>query len=547
MSHLFETDEVNHLSPAAWLGKMRRQGRIQRKQDLPTHRGSISKNFGIQGNDLSTLAVLDLGSRDVTILVSESNATNNQHIALREKIIGKGYKISDERLADIALIAEINVAINSGSTLNTESSDVRPIVDELLSYSIDKETTDLHLRCVQKEGITRTRIHGRMYNHRAFDIETMRQIASYMFTHMAEPRTRSTGTFSVEQKSMSCMIAYTHKGNQYKLRYKYKRLAYGWHVVIRILPEEVGKETQSFLALGYEESQVALLEQSVCRAIGLVIITGPTGSGKSTTLKTMMDFDPNKKSKNRVTVEDPVEFNLEDTSQISVQRNDHEIDDNNHEFHGILRDVLRLDPDDVMVGETRDHVVAQMVADFVLTGHKIYTTAHTASAMTTPMRLFRLGIDRAILGDRQFFSVLMFQRLMPVLCNNCKVPAIQVLDKKRQHLLSAKFGLNINHIYCRNDSGCEHCKSLGIVSSTVVAEVIVPDRVIRQHITEGNDDKAEIYWRQSRTSSFDDPNMQGKTAFEHGIYKVSLGMIDPRDLELEFEPLESYEIIEAQE
>lgn len=82
-----------------------------------------------------------------------------------------------------------------------------------------------------------------------------------------------------------------------------------------------------------------------------------------------------------------------------------------------------------MVGETRDSVVAKIVADFVLTGHKIYTTSHTASAMTTPKRLFRLGIARDVLADRQFFSVMIFQRLLPVLCQSCKVPATDVLDE----------------------------------------------------------------------------------------------------------------------
>lgn len=539
--------ENAQMTPAAWLGKMRRQGRIQNKQDLPAVRGCITKSFGVLGNDLSSISVLDLGNRDVMVLVSESAATSVLHLNLRDKILAKGHKITDERLADIALIAEINNAINTGTKLNVESSDVKLIVDELLAYSIDKDTTDLHIRVIQKSGITRTRIHGRMYNHRVFDIETLRQIASYMFTHMAEPRTRSTGTFSLEQKSMSCMIAYTHKGNQYKLRYKYVRLAYGWHVVIRILPEEIGKETRSFESLGYEKSQVSLIEQSVCRSIGLVIITGPTGSGKSTTLKTMMDFDPYKDSKNRVTVEDPVEFNQLDTSQISVQRTDHESNDEDHEFHGILRDILRLDPDDIMVGETRDRVVAQMVADFVLTGHKIYTSAHTASAMTTPMRLFRLGVERAILGDRQFFSVLMFQRLLPVLCDKCKVPAAKVLDSKKLQLLKVKFGLDTDKVFCSNSEGCEHCKQFGIVGTTVVAEVVVPDRVIRQFIADGLDDKAEIYWRQNRTAAFDDADMQGKTAFEHGLYKVSKGIIDPRDLELEFQTLDSYEVIEAQQ
>ncbi|KAB0585775.1 GspE/PulE family protein [Comamonas kerstersii] len=533
-------------SPAALLGRMRRFGRIQKRIELPTHRSVITKTLGVLGNDLSAVAVLDLGNREIVILVSDSFAVKPSHLTLRDKATQYGFKVVEDRLADTALIAEINSAISAGAQVTADSSDVKPIVEELLSIAIKKDTTDLHICCRENSGMTLFRVHSRLYRHRNFDVETCKQIASYMFTHMAEARTRSIGTFSLEQKSMSCTIRHSAHGRQFKLRYKFIRVADGWDVIVRILPMEVGTDTKTFTDLGYEQSQVDSLELAVSRSIGLVIITGPTGSGKSTTLKTMMEFDPKRKFKKRYSVEDPVEYKIFGVSQISVQRSDHEGDDENKEFQGILRDILRGDPDDIMVGETRDPVVAKMVADFVLTGHKMYTTSHTASAMTTPMRLFRLGIDRSILGDRQFFSVLMFQRLLPVLCDKCKLPAANVLPQKKQNLLKAKFGLNIDHICCSNEDGCDHCHNLGIIKSTIVAEIVVPDRVIRQHIADGHDDKAELYWRQSRKAAFDEPDMQGKTAFEHGLYKVSQGLIDPRDLELEFEQLETYEVVNAE-
>lgn len=531
---------------AILLGKMRQAGRAQTRKDLPAFRGVLSKNYGIQGNDLSGISVLDLGSREVMLIVSESMAAKNQHIQIRQKVTTSGYKLLEDRLADSALIAEINAAISKGD-VDTNSSDVKPIIDELLQLAIKKKTSDIHLCCRESSAMSLFRIHSRIYQNRQFDVETSKQIASYMFQNMAEPRTRSTGTFSFENKSMSCMIRYAAHGEQYKLRYKYIRLADGWDVIIRVLPLEVGLKAKTFIELGYEPSQVNQLEMSVNRSIGLIIITGPTGSGKSTTLKTMMEFDPKRKLKKRFSVEDPVEYKIFGVSQISVQRSDHENESENLEFPGILRDILRGDPDDVMVGETRDKVVAQMVADFVLTGHKIYTTSHTASAMTTPTRLSRLGIARDILADRQFLSVMIFQRLLPVLCQKCKQPAKEKLSKKKLYLLEHKFGIDIDQVYCCNENGCEHCNQLGITNSTVVAEIIVPDRVLRQYISEGEDSKAEEYWRHSRKTGFDNPDMQGKTAFEHGLYKVSQGLIDPSDLELEFEPMESYEVMEIRE
>lgn len=537
--------EPSNSTAAALLGKMRRFGRVTKRQDLSAWRAVSTRIFGVQGNDLTAIAVLDIGGRESIILVSDSCAAKALHLSVRDKVLATGFKIKEDRLAETALIAEINEAINSSNLIKSESSDVRPIIEELVNLSITKKTSDLHICCREKSAMSLQRIHSRLFQHRAFDVETASQLATYMFTHMADARSRSTSNFSLQKKSMSCMIGHSFDGTQYRLRYKYLRVADGWDVVIRILPMDKGESAKSFIELGYEASQVELLEMSVIRSIGLIIITGPTGSGKSTTLKTMMEFDPKRRLKKRYSVEDPVEYKIYGVSQVSVQREEHANEDDYKDFKGTLLDILRSDPNEIIVGETRDKAVADIVADAVLTGHKMYTTAHTASGMTTPKRLERLGIDRAIQSDRQFYAALMFQRLLPVLCPKCKVPASKVLSAKKQTVLENKFGLNIEKIYCSHEDGCPHCNGLGIVDSTVVAEVIVPDSVIRKHIADGNDDLAELYWRQGRKTAFDDPDMRGKTAFEHGLYKISRGIIDPRDLEVEFEPLEVYELVEV--
>lgn len=539
--------ESSASTAAALLGKMRRFGRAAKRQDLSAWRAVSTRNFGVQGNDLTAISVLDIGGRESIILVSESSACKTLHLSIRDKVMASGFKIKEDRLAETALIAEINEAINSSNLIKSESSDVRPIIEELINISITKKTSDLHICSREKSAMSLQRIHSRLYQHRAFDVETASQLATYMFTHMADARSRSTSNFSLQKKSMSCMIGHSYDGTQYRLRYKYLRVADGWDVIIRILPMDKGESAKSFIELGYEASQVELLEMSVTRSIGLIIITGPTGSGKSTTLKTMMEFDPKRRLKKRYSVEDPVEYKIYGVSQVSVQREEHAggNEDETKDFKGTLLDILRSDPDEIIVGETRDKAVADIVADAVLTGHKMYTTSHTASGMTTPKRLERLGIDRAIQADRQFYAALMFQRLLPVLCPECKVPASSVLSEKKKSVLQNKFGLNIESIFCSHEDGCKHCNGLGIIDSTVVAEVIVPDSVIRKHIAAGNDDLAELYWRQGRKTAFDNADMRGKTAFEHGLYKVSQGIIDPRDLEVEFEPLEIYELVEV--
>lgn len=526
------------------IGRMRKCTRITDIQQVKTFRESIGKKIGISGNNLSGLAVLDIGSREVVLLVSEKLVGQQAHMDIRELLAKEKYTLADERLADVSVIAVLNDAIGK-NTNDAKASSVQPLIDELFSYAVSQKATDIHLCCREKTGMALVRVHSRLFPYKQHNVETCQQMAGYMYTFMGESRSQSAPTFSLESKELSCMMRFHHEGISYKLRYKFIRMADGWDVIIRVLPLEIpGEKERSFSTLGYERSQISLMELSVTKSIGLIAITGPTGSGKSTTLKTMMEFDPKRKFKKRYSVEDPVEYKIYGVSQISIQRSDHEKDDDGKAWGGVLRDILRGDPNDIMVGETRDKATAKIVADFVLTGHKIYTTLHTASAIGSVLRLFRLGLDRQVLSDRQFIAALIFQRLLPVLCSHCKRPADEVLPGRTKHLLVNKFGLSIQSIYCSNEDGCEHCGNRGVVGSTVVAEVLSPDKVLRQHIADGNDDKAEHYWRQGRTAAFDDPDMVGKTAFEHGLYKVSQGLIDPRDLEIEFEPLESYEVVE---
>ncbi|WP_411566808.1 GspE/PulE family protein (plasmid) [Pseudomonas orientalis] len=528
------------------VGSLRKAAKVKIRTDVPNLRRVLSSDFHITGNNLSHIVVGDLGNREAVVLVSEQLLGKPLHVDTRQKLIAASYAIAFERIAHVSVITDLNKAMNSNGA-DDKASDAKALIEELIHAAIDDPSTDIHLCCREKTGMALFRVHSRIYPNHQYGVEQSEQIASYLFTHMSEPKTRSHNTFSLENKSMSCMIKTRVKGTEYKLRYKYIRMVDGWDVVIRLLPAETQNEqNQTLESSGYEVSQAKLLAQCVSRSIGLIAILGPTGSGKSTTLKICMEADPNRMQRKRYSVEDPVEYKIYAVSQISIQRDDHEDKlDSIKALNGTLLDVLRGDPDDVMVGETRDASTASIVADFVMTGHKLYTTLHTSTAFGAILRLNRLGLDRHILADRQFLSALVFQRLLPVMCDHCKVPASAVLAPEKMQLLEAKYHLDTAKIFCSKENGCSHCKGRGITGSTVVAEIVAPDKVIRQFIAEGKDEQAETYWRESRKSPFDDPDMTGKTAYEHALYKISQGRIDPRDLEREFEPLELYELVEV--
>ncbi len=134
---------------------------------------------------------------------------------------------------------------------------------------------------------------------------------------------------------------------------------------------------------------------------------------------------------------------------------------------------------------------------------------------------------------------------MPVLCEHCKIPSAAVISERKQDLLISKFKLDINNIYSKNPVGCEHCNNTGTKGLTVVAEVIEPDDEMRRCIAAGRFTDAEKHYRSQRTTSFDNPDMTGKTIYEHALYKCSQGLMDPEVIERDLNSrLERYQVHE---
>jgi len=184
----------------------------------------------------------------------------------------------------------------------------------------------------------------------------------------------------------------------------------------------------------------------------------------------------------------------------------------------------------------------------VQSGHSVLTSVHTPSAIDIVGRLTsdEIGLPRETVASRNFISALVYQKLLALTCTKCKLPAVGNMDATKLRLIESKFGIPRESISVANPSGCPHCKGYGVHKITVVAEVIVPDNAIRKLIREGSDMEAEELWRSRRTANFTESNCDGKTAFEHALYKMSQGLIAPQTIEDAFEPFETYQVYEIE-
>jgi len=243
---------------------------------------------------------------------------------------------------------------------------------------------------------------------------------------------------------------------------------FGEKIVVRLLDKS--KSLPKISELGFQPQNFLKLIKAIEAPHGLVLVTGPTGSGKTSTLNACLNHVNNNKV-SIFTVEDPVEYQLKGATQISVD------DLSNRSFAAVLRSLLRQDPDIIMVGEIRDNETADIAVKAALTGHLVFSTLHTNNAASSVTRLINMGVEPFIVASS--ISLIIAQRLIRKICPECKTktaPDINLLNR-----LGIK-PENLGQVY--HGSGCEKCNGTGYQGRIAVAEFLVPDNNIRQLIIE---------------------------------------------------------------
>jgi general secretion pathway protein E len=251
--------------------------------------------------------------------------------------------------------------------------------------------------------------------------------------------------------------------------------AFGESVVMRILDRS--RVELDFVSLGFDKEQIAMFEDFLGRANGVVLVTGPTGSGKTTTLYTMLKM-LNRTERKVFTVEDPIEYQLTGVNQVQVQPSI------GLTFPHALRSILRQDPDIIMIGEIRDVETARIAIQAALTGHLVLSTLHTNSAAATVTRLIDMGLESFMLAST--VKGIIAQRLVRRLCGACALPD-QHGDVWQSELMHAVPGLKSPH-RLRHANGCPVCSGTGFSGRTTIAEVLPVTSVIHRLIVSKDSD-----------------------------------------------------------
>lgn len=341
--------------------------------------------------------------------------------------------------------------------LEAEKAPVVKLVDIMIRKAVDDRASDIHIEPRQDKINIRYRIDGILFElppppgelHSAL----VSRIKILSKLDIAEKRIPQDGSFALQ-----------YKGRKIDMRVSTIPTIYGEKVVMRILDKH--ESLLDMKLLGFEPEQLTQFEAALMRPYGLVFLTGPTGSGKSTTLYAALNKRLSSEI-NIVTIEDPVEYQIPGMNQVQVKP---EI---GLTFAAALRAFLRQDPDVILVGEVRDLETAEICIRASLTGHLVLSTLHTNDAVTAVTRLIDIGIPSYLVAGS--IGIVAAQRLIRVLCPHCKEP--YKIDAKTKD----QYGIQSETLY--KAKGCPECRKIGYWGRMAIYEVLPMDEDFRHLIT----------------------------------------------------------------
>lgn len=414
--------------------------------------------LAIPGDVIEEQKILPIALRDGTLTVAMRNPLD---VALLQEIqikCGCPVKPVMASIGDIntyipRLIERQNELKNreQEERIKVQASPMIRLVNELLEQAIVEKASDIHLQPQKKHLRVRFRIDGTLYDKKPIDKELERQVLS-RFKVMA-------GMDVADNRRPQDGRAMINFRNQtFDIRLSTIPDILGENLVMRILTKEYFNADMS--SLGFDKDEISLIHKIIERPYGLILTTGPTGAGKTTTLYSMLER-LNQPGRNIITVEDPVEYEMAGITQTAIN------DFIGYRFATAIRHILRHDPDIIMIGEIRDVETAEIAIRAALTGHLVLSTMHTNTATGAITRLLEMNIEPFLISTA--VSAVLAQRLARVLCPHCKKeyePPSQIKDSLKEFYPVG------GSVTLANPVGCTRCLGTGFSGRTGIYEIL---------------------------------------------------------------------------
>jgi type IV pilus assembly protein PilB len=461
--------------------------------------------FALEENVLKVAMVNPRDLETINILEEISHHQIEPYLATPQEIqyalvnYQKLYKEEYEKLLE----SEIPQAV----TLATEANVIR-LVDNLLGYAISTNASDIHIEALEEETLVRFRIDGILR-------EMMKLPKSLLDPIIARVKVLSNLPLDEHFRPLDGRFKARVGDFEFDIRVAIMPTIYGEKAVLRILAGAI--KPTSLEELGANENIEKIIMSAIQRTFGMILVTGPTGSGKTTTLYTIINI-LNNPGVNIVTIEDPVEYAISRVNQTQVNL---KVGLN---FATALRAFLRQDPNVIMVGEIRDSETAEVATHAALTGHLVLSTLHTNDAPTAVPRLVELGVPHYLVADSVILT--MAQRLVRKICLNCIVSQ-EITPTQKQIILEQLKSLRIPEeeikayeeklptiIY--RGRGCSFCANSGYLGRTGIFEAMIMNDELR-YLVASKEFNLEKIKEIARRNGY-------RTMFEDALDKISVGI-----------------------
>jgi type IV pilus assembly protein PilB len=344
-----------------------------------------------------------------------------------------------------------------------DNSPIVLLVKQIIEGGVRQRASDIHIEALEGSVRVRYRIDGALKQVMSYDLGILAGITA---------RIKIVGGMDIaeKRKPQDGRITIMVDRKEFDVRVSILPTVYGEKTVMRLTSKDGLTKPKS--ALGFDEEQLKVFDGILSNPNGIILVTGPTGSGKSTTLYTSLS-ELNKEDVNIITVEDPVEANINGINQVQVNVKAEMT------FAAALRSILRQDPDMIMIGEIRDGETATIAVQAAITGHLVVSTLHTNSAASTITRLEDMGIEPYICGDAVVGVIA--QRLVRRLCSTCKVPRLAEEEEKKA------LGVPVDEedVVIYEPAGCPLCNDTGFSGRIGVYEMMPVSKGLQAVIASG--------------------------------------------------------------
>jgi len=350
-----------------------------------------------------------------------------------------------------------------------DEDQIPEVVDGIFTEAIKKRASDIHFKPSEEKLSVYFRIDGQMIHHKEFE---------KIFHHPIVARIKIISGLKIDEHRLpqDGKSAFALENKEVDLRVSILPTNFGEKVVIRLL--EKSPELVKLSDIGMLPNVLIRVQKHLQASYGMILAVGPTGSGKSTSLFSMIStFDAN--SLNISTLEDPIEYKISNVTQTQIYT------DIGFDFSDGLRTLVRQDPDIIMVGEIRDQKTASLAIESALTGHLVFSTLHTNTAVGAITRLLNMGIDRFLITAA--VKLIISQRLARKVCNYCreKYP----IPKKYYELIEQEVGIDPSTSLFYRAKGCDKCNKTGYKGRIGLFEVLEMSPTIEEMIVSGKSDQ----------------------------------------------------------